>query len=94
MGTGERELPELVRAAETLESELQKLEAFSRSVCEIRLDSENNISNAAQELSQIADAAGCLNEAARGNGFPDVEREADALQQRVTALQKRLDVPS
>ncbi len=179
MGKGDRELPELVRAAETLESELVKLESLSRSVRKIRLNSERNISKAAKELTgaaelqeglgvglqalasamasmqarqqaaleplaafaneiqarmqllsehmqafaalgvaasevtntiqdangdtsaiidsvgsqltQISQAARGLREAAHGNDFPEVEREADTLEQRVSALRKRLD---
>ena len=175
MGKGDRELPELVRAAETLEAELESL---SRSVRKIKLNSERNISKAAKELTgaaelqeglgvglqalagamatmqtrqqaaleplaafaneiqarmqllsehmqafaalgvaaseltatiqgaarntaemadavgsqlaQISQAARGLREAAHGNDFPEVEREADSLEQRISALRRRL----
>jgi chromosome segregation ATPase len=46
------EVPELVRAAQVLEDEVQKLEALSRSVRKIRLDSEKSITRAAEELKE------------------------------------------
>jgi predicted O-linked N-acetylglucosamine transferase (SPINDLY family) len=52
MAKGEKEVPELVRTAETLERELSRLEALSRSVRKIRLDSEKSIARAAKELSE------------------------------------------
>jgi hypothetical protein len=48
----EREVPELVRAAEALESELARLETLARSLGKIRLDSEKDISKAAKELNE------------------------------------------
>ena len=174
-----KDLPELVRAAEQLEDEVLRLEALSRSVRKIPLDSEKNITRAAEELkealalperlgsglqalatamekmqarqqasleplsvhahkiqeraellgtymhvfAELGNAAGAttallkteggdrnaiveqaqqelgkiqerartLGEDARGNDFPDVAREADALRQRVATLRKRLD---
>jgi inorganic triphosphatase YgiF len=50
MAKGNHEVPELVRAAEALESELLKLESLSRAVRKIHLNSERNITRAAKEL--------------------------------------------
>ncbi|HVW27955.1 MAG TPA: hypothetical protein VHC69_21475 [Polyangiaceae bacterium] len=174
-----KDVPELVRAGQRLEDEVARLEALSRSVRKIPLDSEKNITRAAQELkealalperlggglqalaaameqmqsrqqaaleplsahaqkiqeravqlgtymhafAELGNAAGAttallkteggdrnaiveqaqqelakilerarsLAEDARGNDFPDVAREADALRQRVATLRKRLD---
>lgn len=54
MPKGNPELPELVRAAQALESELAKLESLSRTVRKIRLNSERNIGRAAKELTETA----------------------------------------
>jgi len=48
------------------------------------------IENAKVQLSGIADGARALYEAADADDFPDVARQADALRQRVTALQRKL----
>jgi hypothetical protein len=48
----EKQAPELVRAAQALEDELAKLEALSRSVRKIHLDSEKSITRAAKELNE------------------------------------------
>jgi hypothetical protein len=47
-----KDVPELVRAAETLEEELANLETLSSTVQRIRLDSEKNIAKAARELAE------------------------------------------
>src|SRR5882724_5657467 len=52
MPKGEKDTPELVRAAQALENEIVRLETLSRSVRKIRLDSEKNILRAAKELSE------------------------------------------
>src|SRR5262249_30372261 len=52
MAKGEKDVPELVRAAEALEGELVRLETLSRSVRKIHLDSEKSISRAAKELNE------------------------------------------
>jgi hypothetical protein len=52
MSKADKNIPELVRAAEVLEDELVKLEALSRSVRKIRLDSEKNLARAMKELNQ------------------------------------------
>ena len=52
MAKAKNDVSELVRAAESLESELLKLEALSRSVQKIRLSSEKNILRANKELSE------------------------------------------
>ena len=43
------------------------------------------------KLTNIAEGARALFEAARSDDFPDVAREADTLKQRVTALRRRLE---
>jgi hypothetical protein len=45
-------VPELVRAAEVLESEMLRLEALSKAVRKIRLDSGKNIARATKELNE------------------------------------------
>jgi chromosome segregation ATPase len=52
MGKGEKQVPELVRAAQALEDELTTLEALSRSVRKIRLDTDKSIARAAKELNE------------------------------------------
>lgn len=52
MASKAKDVPELVRAAEALETELANLEALSGTVQRIRLDSEKNIARAARELSE------------------------------------------
>lgn len=52
MAKGEKEVPELVRAAEALEDELVRLEALSKSVRKMHLDSQKNIARAARELNE------------------------------------------
>jgi hypothetical protein len=52
MSKSEKNIPELVRAADVLENELVKLETLSRSVQKIRLDSEKNLARAMKELNQ------------------------------------------
>lgn len=52
MGKSEKDVPELVRAALALDAELSKLEAISRTVRKIRLNSEKNIARAAKELNE------------------------------------------
>ena len=53
MGKHDNGLSELGRAAATLESELGGLEALSRSVRKIRLNSEKNLARAAKELNEV-----------------------------------------
>jgi hypothetical protein len=48
----EKDLPELVRAAQELEDELVRLESISRGVRKLRLDSEKGIVRAAKELNE------------------------------------------
>jgi hypothetical protein len=50
MSKRDSELPELTRAAAALEGEVASLEALSRSVRKVRLNSEKNIARAAKEL--------------------------------------------
>ena len=52
MAKPEKPVPELVRAAETLESEIASLEALSRATRKIPLNSERNITRAAKELTE------------------------------------------
>ena len=51
MAKGEKQVPELVRAAQSLESELANLEALSKSTRKIQLNSDRSIARAAKELS-------------------------------------------
>ena len=50
-----KKVPELVRAAEELESELDRLEALSQIAQRSRLDSEKNIARATKELGEALD---------------------------------------
>ncbi|MEP7051702.1 MAG: hypothetical protein ABJB12_15170 [Pseudomonadota bacterium] len=50
----EKNVPELVRAAEALESEIALLEAQSRATRKIPLNSERNMTRAAKELTETA----------------------------------------
>ncbi|MEO8905760.1 MAG: hypothetical protein ABI488_24750 [Polyangiaceae bacterium] len=54
MAKSEKNVPELVRAAEVLEDEIASLEALSKATRKIPLNSERNISRAAQELTDTA----------------------------------------
>ncbi|MEO7035324.1 MAG: hypothetical protein ABI548_15485 [Polyangiaceae bacterium] len=54
MAKSERNVPELVRAAEVLENEIASLEALSNATRKIPLNSERNISRAAKELTETA----------------------------------------
>jgi hypothetical protein len=48
-----KKVPELVHAAEELESELERLEALSEVAQRTRLDSEKNIAKATKELGEV-----------------------------------------
>ena len=52
MSKSEKDVPALVRAAETLEAELVGLETLSRAIRKLRLDSEKSIAKAAKELNE------------------------------------------
>jgi hypothetical protein len=52
MAQGEKQAPELVRLAETLEEDLERLETLSKSALKTRLDTEKNITRAAKELGE------------------------------------------
>jgi hypothetical protein len=52
MASKAKDVPELVRAADALETELASLEALSTAVQRIRLDSDKNIARAAHELAE------------------------------------------
>ena len=52
MAKNDKKVPELVRAAEELESELERLEALTEIAQRTRLDSEKNIARATKELGQ------------------------------------------
>lgn len=179
MTKADKDVPDIVRAAEALEAELVKLEILSRAVRKLRLDSEKSIARAAKELNEalavperlaaglqglaaamqqmqtrqqaaleplaegaaeiqrrmgrlsehlqafaalgeaaarvtsmlqagngdqaalfgqarseltrIGEGARALLEAARGDDFPEVARDAEALKQRVQALKKKLE---
>ena len=88
--------PEIVRAAETLEDELQKLEALSRTVCKIRLDSEKNIARAARELNEAVVMPERLGERLRAlaAAMQEIQRRQQAalepLAVRATEIQQRM----
>jgi chromosome segregation ATPase len=71
MAKGDNDVSDLARAAETLERELAALEALSKAVRKIRLNSEKNIARASKELSETL-------------AFP--ERLAQGLQQLAAAM--------
>jgi hypothetical protein len=52
MSRADHDVPELVRAAEALETELVRLETLSRAIRKLRLDSEKSIAKAAKELNE------------------------------------------
>ena len=52
MAKNDKKVPELVRAAEELESELERLEALTEIAQRTRLDSEKNIARATKELGE------------------------------------------
>jgi hypothetical protein len=52
MAASDKEVPELVQAAQALENDIVKLEAIPRSIRKIRLNSEKNIAKAAKELNE------------------------------------------
>ena len=91
-----RHTPEIVRAAETLEDELEKLEALSRAVCKIRLDSEKNISKAARELNEAVAMPERLGERLRAlaAAMQEMQRRQQAalepLAVRATEIQQRM----
>jgi len=66
MAKGNHEVPELVRAAEALESELLKLESLSRTVRKIHLNSERNITRAAKELTEAVSLQDALGSGLQG----------------------------
>ncbi|HEY4159493.1 MAG TPA: hypothetical protein VGM29_15395 [Polyangiaceae bacterium] len=52
MAKSEKQVPELIAAAETLENELASIELLSKSVRKIRLNSEKNLTRASKELTE------------------------------------------
>ncbi len=54
MAKPDKNVPELVRAAEVLEHEIASLEALSKATRKIPLNSERNITRAAKELTETA----------------------------------------
>jgi chromosome segregation ATPase len=52
MAQGEKDAPELVHVAQTLEEELARLETLSKGAQKTRLDTEKNIARAAKELGE------------------------------------------
>jgi len=91
-----KQIPEIVRAAEALEDELAKLEALSRAVSKIRLDSEKNISKAARELNEAAALPERLGErlTALAAAMQQMQRRQQAalepLAVRATEIQQRM----
>ncbi|HSU39631.1 MAG TPA: hypothetical protein VLJ38_08685 [Polyangiaceae bacterium] len=79
MSKPDKRVPEIVRAAEELESELVKLETLSRTARKNRLDSEKGIVRAAKDLSEAL----ALPERLAGGlrGLANAMREMEARQQ-------------
>jgi DNA repair exonuclease SbcCD ATPase subunit len=92
----QKQIPEIVRASEALEDELEKLEALSRAVGKIRLDSEKNISKAARELNEAAAMPERLGERlkALAAAMQEMQRRQQAalepLAVRATEIQQRM----
>jgi DNA repair exonuclease SbcCD ATPase subunit len=87
---------EVVRAAEALEDELEKLEALSRTVSKLRLDSEKNISKAARALNEAVTLPERLGERLRelATAMQELQRRQQAalepLAMRATEIQQRM----
>lgn len=103
MSKAEKELPELVRVADALEHELAKLEALSRSVRKIRLNSEKTIARAATELKQtlelqdglaqgLAALAGAMSrmQARQGAALEPLAAFATEIQERMQKLEQHM----
>ncbi|HEX3597937.1 MAG TPA: hypothetical protein VHU80_22665 [Polyangiaceae bacterium] len=54
-------------------------------------DRAGSLKDARERLTQIAEGAAALHDAARSADFPEVVREADALKQRIVAARRRID---
>jgi hypothetical protein len=72
--------PEIVRAAEALETQLAELESRSRAARKIELDSEKNIQRAARELNEALAAPEGL-----ANGLRDLALAMERMQARQQA---------
>jgi DNA repair exonuclease SbcCD ATPase subunit len=92
----EKQTPAIVRAAQALEDELQKLEALSRTVGKLRLDSEKNISKAAKGLNEAASMPERLGEKLRAlaAAMQEMQQRQQAalepLTARATEIQQRM----
>ncbi len=92
----QKQTPEIVRAAEALEDELARLEALSRAVRKVRLDSEKNLSKAARELNEAIAMPERLGERlkALGAAMQDMQQRQQAalepLAVRATEIQQRM----
>jgi chromosome segregation ATPase len=93
-----RQTPEIVRAAGALEDELEKLEALSRAVRKIRLDSEKSISKAARELNEAVAMPERLGERLRtlAAAMQEMQQRQQAalepLAVRATEIQQRMQL--
>lgn len=99
MKDGNGDAPDLVAAAEALETDIRKLEELSRSVIKIRLHNEKSITRAARELrealaqperlaedlQQLAAAMGHMQERQRRALEPLAERAAE-IEQRAAKI--------
>jgi DNA repair exonuclease SbcCD ATPase subunit len=87
---------EIQRRTQRLGEHMQSFDALGKAAGEINgqlAASQGDravVARAEARLQEISDAARTLFEAARGDDFPEIAREADVLKQRMAALRKRL----
>lgn len=92
----QKQTPEIVRAAQALEDELARLEALSRAVRKIRLDSDKNLSKAARQLNDAITMPERLGErlGALAAAMHEMQRRQQAalepLAGRATEIQQRM----
>jgi DNA repair ATPase RecN len=86
MNRNGKDVPELVRIAEQLTSDIETLEHLSRGVCKLRTDSDKNIARAGRELNEALKAPERLS-----HGLVAFSEAMQSLQQRQqTALEPLL----
>jgi hypothetical protein len=87
---------ELQQRAELLSNHMQAFGALGQAAGEVNEQlaaargDRAAFAKAEARLAEISEQARALFEAARGDDFPDIAREADVLKQRMAALSKRL----
>jgi chromosome segregation ATPase len=98
MAKGEKDLPELVRTAQALESDLVRFEELSRAVRKIRLDSDKSLSRAVKELNdalaQPERLAEGLRQLAHAMERMQLRQQAalEPLAERATEIQQRMNL--